>query len=154
MRQVRFPGEAFRVQREALGVSLQDAHDHTHVPTAYLRAIEEGRIEALPIKTYAMGFIRSYCEFLDLEPEPFVDQFYACIQDSAGANHFFRSRSISTWRRPRWTSSVLAWTAVCALLIFGWFTYNAVVRPLVQNMPERVDAGTLPAPPGTIEDGL
>ncbi len=154
MKQIRFPGEAFRTQREALGVSFQEAHDHTHVPIEYLRAIEEGRIEALPIKAYAMGFISSYCAFLDLDPEPFLDQFRACLHDAPGERPFFNARSLSTWRRPRWTRDALAWATVCALLLFGWFTYSAVVRPLLQDMPARVDAGTLPVPPSHLDDGL
>lgn len=145
MRQTRFPGELIRLGREAAGLSLHDVHDHVHVPVQYLRAIEEGRLDALPIPTYTIGFLNSYCQFIGLDPEPFVDQYRACAQPPAGSR--FRSAASATPRpRPRWVGDLIAWGAVCAFLLLGWFTYSVIVRPVAQNAPTRVDAGTIEAP--------
>lgn len=61
-------GEAFRNERVRRGVSLGDAEHTTRINRAYLEAIEEGRLEALPAPVYTRGFVRLYARFLGLDP--------------------------------------------------------------------------------------
>jgi len=41
----------------------------------HLEAIEDGRVDDLPGRTYAVGFVRSYAEYLGLDPAGYVDRF-------------------------------------------------------------------------------
>ncbi|MFP3345109.1 helix-turn-helix domain-containing protein, partial [Halomonas sp. SIMBA_159] len=41
----------------------------------YLEAIEDGRFDDLPGSVYAVGFIRTYAEFLNLDTEEMVRRF-------------------------------------------------------------------------------
>ena len=75
-----FPGDILRARREARGLTLTDVHRDIHVPVAYIRALEAGDLDALPETTYAMGFLNTYCHFLELDPEPLADGFRACTQ--------------------------------------------------------------------------
>lgn len=153
MKQIRFPGEMLRTRREACGWSLLDVHNHIHVPVLYLHALEEGNLDALPIHTYAVGFLNSYCQFLEVDPEPFLDQFHACAH--AHPTRFRRTRAHAAWSRPRWLGDLIAWAAVCAILLLSWLTYTVVVRPFAPDAPARVDAGTMEAPaPAHVDDDL
>ena len=67
--------EMLAIRREELGYSLAQAADALRIRYVYLQAIEDGRYHDLPGTAYAIGFVRSYAEFLGLEPEETVKRF-------------------------------------------------------------------------------
>lgn len=149
MSQFDFPGHELKERREALGLSLLDAHGETHVPRDYLVSLENGKLNELPATTYTVGFLTTYCQVLDLPPEPYVAALRACRASSAPEPRFFsRSGSVSGPGSPRWLSDAIAWGAVCAILLLGWVAYSIVVQPFAETHQDRVDAGTIDiAPP-------
>lgn len=62
-------------ERERLGKTLADAALETGINAKYLNAIETGGLGELPGRSYALGYIRVYAEFLDLEPDPMVAHY-------------------------------------------------------------------------------
>lgn len=70
-------GERLRAAREARGLSLTELAERTKVRRAYLQAIEESRIEALPSRPFAIGYVRAYAEALGLDPDALVVRFRA-----------------------------------------------------------------------------
>ena len=134
-------GQRLRERREALGLTHEDVYQAIHVPITHLRALESGDGRRMPVSAYARGFLRSYCEFLRLDPEPFLSAY----DWSAPA-----ARAAATPRpadpgpddgRPAWLTDVIAWGAVCLLLLLGWFSYSVVFRPAVEDADVRVEAG-------------
>lgn len=65
-------GETLRRRREQRGLSLNDVAVRTRVRKAYLQALEEENLAALPGSAYAIGFLRIYARYLDLAAEPLV----------------------------------------------------------------------------------
>src|SRR5690606_25342990 len=45
------------------------------IPPRHLESIEIGRHRALPARTYALGFVRSYAGYLGLDPRQAVERF-------------------------------------------------------------------------------
>jgi cytoskeleton protein RodZ len=68
-------GEAFRTAREARGLTLSDAAEHTHIRSVYLAAIESEDWPAIGAPVYVRGFIRTYARFLGLDSEEAVARF-------------------------------------------------------------------------------
>ena len=158
MKEMRFPGHLLRARREALGHALEDMHAMTHVPQAALEAIEEGRLTELPVKAYTLGFIQTYCRFLGVPEEPFVDQFHSVMSETARNGRSFAwinrpspLNNLKT-RRPLWIDGLVTWTAVCAVILFGWFAYSVVVKPLADSWQGRVEAGSVEIAPPTAFD--
>jgi len=149
MNQSDFPGHELRAQREALGLSLLDAHSETHVPKDYLASLESGRLNELPATTYTVGFLTTYCHVLELPAEPYVAALRACRASSLPEPRFFsRASSVGGPGSPRWLSEAIAWAAVCGILLLGWVAYAIVVQPFAETQQDRVDAGTIEiAPP-------
>jgi len=56
-------GERLRASREARGLSIDDVSEVLKFRADYVEALENGQIKELPV-TYAVGFLRSYAEFL------------------------------------------------------------------------------------------
>jgi cytoskeletal protein RodZ len=66
-------GEQLRKARELRSLSLEQAAQATHIRVHYLKALEEGRIDALPSMAQVRGFLRSYAGYLKLDPQPLLD---------------------------------------------------------------------------------
>jgi cytoskeleton protein RodZ len=69
------PGETLRKSREKLGLTLSDVSVAIKVNSKFLSAIEEGRLEGLPPRSFTRGFIRSYAAYLKLDPLPIITDF-------------------------------------------------------------------------------
>lgn len=65
-------GEILRSRREALGLTLEEVHQHLRIPVRSLQAIEDGHFDVFDSPQYAKGFVRSYATLLGLDPEPLV----------------------------------------------------------------------------------
>ncbi len=63
-------GKKLRQAREALGLSLEQVAQETHIRLHYLRAMEVGQFDAIPSRVQARGFLRSYAGHLNIDVEP------------------------------------------------------------------------------------
>jgi len=61
--------------REARGLTLEDAERDTRISRRYLQALEAEQFEAIPAPVYARGFLRSYSQYLGLDPQQMLDLF-------------------------------------------------------------------------------
>lgn len=66
-------------ERERRGKSLADAALETRINAKYLHAIEQGLLGELPNRSYILGYIRVYAEFLGLEADPLVDHYKSLL---------------------------------------------------------------------------
>jgi cytoskeleton protein RodZ len=60
-------GAVLRARREQLGLSLDDVAEATKIRNWYLAALEEDNRARLPADVYALGFLRAYARYLDLD---------------------------------------------------------------------------------------
>lgn len=68
-------GEILRRARMHYGQSLEDVAGVLRIRGSQLGALEEGRLELLPGRVYAIGFVRAYSEYLGLDGEKMVQLF-------------------------------------------------------------------------------
>lgn len=68
-------GGLLRATRQKLGEDLKSAARVTKIRAEYLEALEEGKIDKLPGRTYAIGFLKTYADFLGLDPAECVAKF-------------------------------------------------------------------------------
>jgi transcriptional regulator with XRE-family HTH domain len=70
-------GSSLRETRVRRGVELAQVAAETRIRMRYLQALEEERFELLPGSVYAMGFLRAYANYLDLDSQVFIDEYNA-----------------------------------------------------------------------------
>ena len=70
-------GQRLRETREAKGLSLEQVAAETRIQERYLTVIEAGNFAALPSRTYAIGFTRTYARTLGLNEHEATDQVRA-----------------------------------------------------------------------------
>ncbi|MEO8540733.1 MAG: helix-turn-helix domain-containing protein [bacterium] len=61
--------------REARGLTLEDAERDTRISRRYLQALEGEQFEVIPAPVYARGFLRSYSQYLGLDPSEALSMF-------------------------------------------------------------------------------
>ncbi|MBP1693248.1 MAG: Xre family DNA-binding protein [Chloroflexi bacterium] len=67
-------GQQLRQAREAQKLSLGEIAGATHMRERYLRALEEDDYDTLPSPAQARGFLRSYANYLKINPEPLLQE--------------------------------------------------------------------------------
>lgn len=131
-------GAFLREARETTGRSVADVAASLRIRAKFLQSIEDGHYEDLPGQTYAVGFIRSYADFLGLETAALLEQFKKESNGAEGQpNLDFPEPSAEGWFP---TGKVVAGCAVVAVAVFtSWFYLQT---------DNSVDVSTVPAPPG------
>lgn len=103
-------------------MDLEEVHAATGIRPRYLEAIEQEDWDALPEEFYARSFIRKYARFLEVDPEPLVEEFRrqqrGGQRGEAPTSPFARTRSrrAAALRRRRRRQRVYAWIGAVALL--------------------------------------
>ena len=141
-------GQDLREHREALGVSLGEISDSLRIRREFLEALESGDYDALPGRTYAIGFVRSYSKHLGLDADRMVRQFKAEISGERPTAKLDFLTPVVESRVP--TGAVVFVAVLLALAFYGlWYFMNArelTVGDVVPEFPARVaGTGALPA---------
>ena len=66
-------GEYLKNRRNELGISLDEIEQVLKIRKKYLVALEEGDDSVLPGKTYFIGYLRKYANYLQVDQD-FVNQ--------------------------------------------------------------------------------
>lgn len=133
------------MRRLALDLDINKAAAALKIKAAYLSAIEEGRPDQLPGATYAVGFVRSYSEYLGLDSSALLRQFKS---ECAGLN----AKPDLAFPMPLTEGSLPTGRVVILAIILAASGYGAWYhwRASEQTSPERVaevPAQLLPSKP-------
>lgn len=142
----RGPGALLRAERERYGMSLPQVAERIRIRQVYLAALEQGDYDKLPGRIYITGFLRSYAEFLGLDPQVVIDAYRAEARDQAQAARLVFPTPTVESHAPR------LWMVVVALLlaaaIYGaWHVVqnrDRLMAELVSPVPGSIDAAAPP----------
>jgi hypothetical protein len=104
-------GESLRKARTRAGLTLDSASARTRIKRDYLEGLEYMDPRALPSRTYAVGYLRTYARFLSLDADACVARFKAEMEVDAGRATPTAPQERNDFRLPR--------GAVGAVLILG-----------------------------------
>ncbi len=68
-------GDYLKKTRQSKKLTLTQVAEGTKITLRYLEALENNHFAILPSETYAMGFLRSYAMFLELDVEQVLNQY-------------------------------------------------------------------------------
>ncbi|MEO6388345.1 MAG: helix-turn-helix domain-containing protein [Croceibacterium sp.] len=109
-------GARLRTAREAQGLTIPQVAAETRIPQRHLETIEEGNFAALPARTYAVGFSRTYARLLGLDGEEVAEEVRAELdaQDTGGRG---RPASFEPGDPARVPSRALGWLSIAAVVM-------------------------------------
>ncbi|AMO72390.1 helix-turn-helix domain-containing protein [Sphingorhabdus sp. M41] len=155
-------GEILRRAREQKSMSLEDISKKTRIPQRHLESIESGDFDALPGRTYAIGFAKSYARTVGLVDATIGSQLREEMEE-LGHGAFQPEMSGYSPANP---SSVpplyLAWTAaaIAALVLIGYLVWRSLVlnpdaiTPTAESeIATPVESAAENINPQTVEDG-
>lgn len=73
-------GQTLKIQRESLGLSLEEVAQFTHLRIPYLKAMEAGEIDALPSPVQGRGMLKNYAGFMGLDSDRILLRFADGLQ--------------------------------------------------------------------------
>ena len=68
-------GEDLKKLREFMGIALEEIFEITRIGISTLKAIEENDFESLPTSVYLKNFLKTYAEFLKIDPNQVIDGY-------------------------------------------------------------------------------
>jgi len=112
-----------RDERRKQGLSLDNVADALRIRKSYISAIENERFAELPGPTYALGFVGSYAQLLDLDRNAVVARFR---EEFAGIDTETELKFPMPLKDGRFPGlAFLAVSAVLAIAVYGaWFAYT------------------------------
>ena len=138
-----------------MGCEIPQVAEKLRIRQPFIEALEDGRHRDLPGGTYAIGFLRSYAEFLGLDGEEMVRRFKQEAAGDLSAHSELQFPSpVSEGRMP--TAPVLLIGLVLAVAAYGlWWslgTKHESLSELVPDVPQRL-ASLLHRPAGVTQSG-
>lgn len=133
-------GDILRMTRERKGQELQSVANQLRIRLAYLEAIEEGRYKDLPGSTYAVGFVRSYGDYLELDGADIVRRFREEVARIHGRTRLIPPVIAADGSIP--PAAILLLSIVGLGIAYGtWYYLSSSVQteiPVVQEVPGRL----------------
>lgn len=130
------PGEALRLQREKLGLTLEQVHAALRIRTEYLKALEDQHFKLIPSQGYVKAWLRKYAQYLKLDADAVVARFEkenAVFEEAPVAAVDLGKRSIGA------TGRMSALALALLLIAGGWFGLPALMREIAPpKKPEPV----------------
>lgn len=133
-------GEDLRMARQRKGEDLAQVSSALKIRKDHLEALEESNVAALPGRAYAIGFVRSYAQYLGLDPNDCVERLKMEI---AGRIETREAVSVSMPRErklPKGGAIIIALLAA-AILYGGYYLIQSAGRMTAQPVtpvPDRL----------------
>lgn len=117
-------GENLRREREMRGVTLEEISDSTKISVRFLDALESEEFSKLPGGIFTRSFIRSYANYLGLDPEQVLGEYQSVFPPKndedfsrIGVNHAVGSS-------PAGHRTLIAWVIAAILLTGGYALFR------------------------------
>jgi len=149
-------GQDLRAARLRRGDDLATVSKVLKIRKDHLEALEEDRFKALPGRTYAVGFVRSYADYLGLDNVQYVERFKAEIagRDDGGPVMTYSGPEEERRLPHGW---VIIAVFVAALIAYGLYhlaisadnLLNQPVEPVPSRIAPKPVMAAHPPPPKT-----
>jgi cytoskeleton protein RodZ len=137
----RTVGATLREARDRRGWTIAGVAEYLRIRPVVLEAMEAGQFEKLPTGAYALGFVRTYADFLGLDRDEIIRRVKAEAAAVAARTELSFPQPITESRLP--SGIVLAISAVLAVGAYGLWYYqssNTATLARVEAVPERMAA--------------
>ena len=122
-------GESLRRAREQKGLSLEDIAKKTRIPQRHLAAIESGDFDALPGRTYAIGFAKSFARTVGLSDAAIGSQLRTEMDEQGHGAYQAESSGYAPANPSSIPPLYLAWTAggIGILVLVGYLIWRTLI---------------------------
>jgi cytoskeleton protein RodZ len=134
---VREVGAELRQARLQRGETLEEVAELLRIRPGYLAGIEQGDLSVIPGRPYALGFLRSYAQYLGFDGDDLIAQIRSSVADLTAGTHLHRRVPLSESRLPKLPIVVVSLAALAGVYA-GW-AYVENDTPEVEIVAELPD---------------
>jgi cytoskeleton protein RodZ len=149
---VREVGAQLRQARIARGEELERVAENLRIRPAYLHGLEQGDLSVMPGRTYALGFLRSYAEYLGFDGDDVIAQIRSSVAGLTSGTHLHGRTPLSESRLPKLPILVVSLAALAGVYV-GWAYVDDRSRSdseLVAEVPDDLRP-QVAAPPAVLD---
>lgn len=136
-------GEVLRLARESLGLSREDVFRKLRISLEFIVHIETGQLQQCPANTYTVGFIKSYCDLLEVNPQPYINTLMIEQAPKGLLKQTTETLRSQPSEQPIWLREAVMWAGVIGIVLLGWVTYSVVFEPNTPDTTQQVSADTI-----------
>ena len=116
-------GATLKHARRLQGLKIGDVSQQLRISVDYLSKLESGAFDELPAPAYVTGFLRSYGQFVALDPSSLVARYSALTAKAAAMPNY--KIPMSTRPPQRSAPAIASMLVVCAGIAYGgWYWLN------------------------------
>jgi cytoskeleton protein RodZ len=132
---MREVGAQLRQVRLERGEDLDDVAQYLRIKSTYLFGIEQGDLSVMPGRTYALGFLRSYADYLGFDGEDLITRIKSTVEDLTDRTRLRIRTPLPENRLPK-TPLVIMSLAIVAGIYAGWSYLNRSSRMTLETVAE------------------
>ncbi|MGH9430801.1 MAG: helix-turn-helix domain-containing protein [Terriglobia bacterium] len=117
-------GENLRREREMRGVTLREISDSTKISVRFLDALESDEFSKLPGGIFTRSFLRSYANYLGLDPEQVLAEFQVAAPPKHDEDFSRIGVSHTAGNRASNRRTLMAWMIAILLLVGGYLLFR------------------------------
>lgn len=143
-------GSTLREARVRRNLTLQQVEEDTKIRVKYVQAMENEDFDIMPGPTYVKGFLRTYSEYLGLDPDVIVDEYRTREPRGASRVHEEPFGGVSTLGKPRGhrgRNTIVLVAVVCLLVLVLIWVLGREQKPESQLPTKPDDIGLVSASP-------
>lgn len=110
-------GKLLNSERTKKGLDYTDIEAATGIRASFIKAIEEGRFDALPGEVYVKGFIRNYSNYLGLDAAKMVRMYVEKVSAETEDNDGFSDEHAPEPSKKSSAASSILWVILMLLII-------------------------------------
>src|ERR687891_1479764 len=151
---LREVGAQLRQVREERGEGLEHVAQYLRIRPFYLDALEQGDLSVMPGRTYALGFLRSYADYLGFDGDELIARIRTSVADLPGRTRLRVRSPLPESRLPKTPIVVLSLAALAGIYA-GWLYVdhsNRAVVEVVSEVPDDLQALVRDVRPETSSD--
>lgn len=112
-------GNTLREARVRRNLTLQQVEEDTKIRVKYVQAMENEDFDVMPGATYVKGFLRTYSEYLSLDPDVMIDEYRSRGVKTGEIQEPFGGVSMLGAPRGHRGRNTIVFVAVICLLVLG-----------------------------------
>jgi cytoskeleton protein RodZ len=132
MREVGAQLRQVRLERRE---ELDDVAQHLRIKATYLFGIEQGDLSMMPGRTYALGFLRSYADYLGFDGSDLINQIKSTVADLTDKTRLRIRTPLPESRLPKTPILVLSLAAIAGIYA-GWSYLHHGGQMMIETVAE------------------
>lgn len=132
-------GSVLKKAREGLGYDIHEIAEYLKIRSAYLVALENDDFKSIPGKVYVIGFLRTYAQFMNLDPDELIRSYKLEVKGHRPMPAFSIPEPVRAEQKPGQTLVYVSFLLVL-LLFFAWRIVDRDEAPKLSEarQPEQV----------------